>query len=396
MDKEQINSLIWGDFESKILDMKISLAYSREIMKSIAADGAFALFNGFLTYLMFKLGYKPKLPEDFEADLEDNTWWVENLDDSMFMELSYVDSMPFEPEYGIPPLIFKQFFNEIGKDVTICLLLDWFSFYELGLALNNSKLDEDSKYTQMLFDEFKIHDSPAILAYMKNLRDKDFAQSHKLILRPGRLADLVITLDDMHMNLEDFPDAVYRKEEWDKMRCGTNDLTVCNEDNFRELLEKASIEIPNVEFLTFSEFIQDKLTPVINDWSDIRDKYILKLENIISESHPLTNYNKARKFLQKAQNSLDKNIFSESIICSCNAIEIALFAYLKPEICNLAKGIKMIESDQKLKNHAPDLNYIRNVRNKIAHPYDFEATEDAARHVFDMTDQFLAAVRKFV
>ena len=85
MNGDQINSLIWGNFESEILEMEIPLWASRGIMKTMAMDGAFALFNGFLTFLMYKLGYKPILNEKFEVDLDDNSWWRNNLDDPSFL-----------------------------------------------------------------------------------------------------------------------------------------------------------------------------------------------------------------------------------------------------------------------------------------------------------------------
>ena len=103
MDKETIDELIWGKFESEIVKMSLPLWEYRYIMKSMAMDGAYALFNGFLTFLMFKSGYKPKLPEDFKINLEDNSWWVENLDDPAFMNTNF----PFDDENGenmSPPL----------------------------------------------------------------------------------------------------------------------------------------------------------------------------------------------------------------------------------------------------------------------------------------------------
>ena len=89
MDKNQIDELIWGNFESEIIDMCIPLHASSHILKTMAMDGAFALFNGFLTYLMFKLGYKPKLVEGYKGDIDDKSWWLNYLDEFDFMGLSY-------------------------------------------------------------------------------------------------------------------------------------------------------------------------------------------------------------------------------------------------------------------------------------------------------------------
>jgi hypothetical protein len=61
MNKDKINSLIWGKFESEIIQMEIPLWASRGIMKDMAMDGAFALFNGFLTFLMYKCHVTAKI-----------------------------------------------------------------------------------------------------------------------------------------------------------------------------------------------------------------------------------------------------------------------------------------------------------------------------------------------
>lgn len=400
MNKDNIDSLIWGNFESEIIEMKIPLFACRQIIKTMARDGAFALFNGFLTFLMFKLGYKPKLSKNFKVNMEDNSWWLEYLDEFEFMGLSYNS---VDDEYSVPPFIFKQFFNESGKNITICLLLDWFSFYELNLALTKSKLNENSKYTHKLFDEFKMRNftSQIFLEYMKDLRNKDFAKSHKLILRPDKLSDFIISLDEDYLDLQDFPNDVYTKEEWSKMSFGEQietygkkELIFCKEDNFRQLLENVSIKIPNVAFVTFSEFIQDKSLSSIQDWLYIRDNYILRLKNSIKEPHLSNNFDRAKKFLQFAKNSLNNNNFNESILSSSKAIEDALSTFLKRTDLRLEDKIREIESNQELGNHVPNLHYIRSVRNRTVHASDFVVTEEIARHVFDMCDEFLTDVQK--
>jgi hypothetical protein len=402
VDKESLDDLIWGNFESEIIGMKIPLFTCSNIVKTMAMDGAFALFNGFLTYLMFKLGYKPKLSDGYKGDIDDKSWWLNYLDEFDFMGLSYNS---VDDEYSVPPFVFKQFFNKTGKDITICLLLDWFSFYEINLALSKSKLDDNSKYSPKLFHEFKTRNiaSQYFLDYMKNLRKEDFAKSHKLILRPDKLADFIISLDEDYTDLQDFPNDVYTNEEWGKMSMidqigtyGKKELIFCNEDNFKQLLEKASIKLPDVEFVTFSEFIQDKLIPSIQDWKDIRDGYILRLKNSIKDSPLPNNFNRAKKFLGYAKNSLDNNNFTESIVFSSKGVEDALSTLLNQTNLRLEEKIKEIESNQELGNHVPNLHYIRSVRNRTVHATDFEATEDIARHVLEMADQFLIDIQKTI
>jgi len=401
MDKDQIDSLIWGDFESKIVEMEVPLFTMSETMRTMAMDGAFALFNGFLTFLMYKLGYKPKLPEKFNVDLEDYSWWIENLDNFSFMGLGYIVD---DDRYSVPPFIVKQFFNETGKDITIFLLLNWFSFYEVNLALSKSKLDNDSKFTQ-LRNEFQMRgfSNHQFIEYMKDLQDEDFGKSHTLVLRPDKLSDFITSLDEDYSEYFDFPDDVYTKEQWNKMSSlekmgtyGKKELIFCKEDNFRELLDKVSIKIPNTQFVTFSEFIQDKLASTIQEWTDIRDRYILRLRNSIKEPHLSNDFSRAKKFLQYSKKSLDDNNFNESVVSSAKAIEDALSTFLKRTDLRLEDKIKEIESNQELGNHVPNLHYIRSIRNRTVHANDFEVTEEIATHVFEMANQFIADIQKTI
>ncbi|QUC64395.1 DUF4145 domain-containing protein [Nitrosopumilus sp. K4] len=400
MSKEQIDDLIWGKFESEIIDMKIPLHSSCHIPQTMAMDGAFALFNGFLTYLMLKLGYKPKLAKGYKGTLDDKSWWLNYLDEFDFMGLSYHS---VDEDYSVPPFVFKQFFNESGKDITICLLLDWYSFYETNLALSKSKLDADSKYTHKLFYEFRNRNltSYHVLDYMKDLQNEDFAKSHKLILRPDKLADFIIHLNEDYLDYQDFPNDVYTTEEWNKMSTieqigtyGKKELVFCNEDNFHHLLESASIQIPNVEFVTFSEFLQDKLIPEAQDWAEIRDAYIRRLKNSFVDTDDSKNFDRAKKFLRYAKNSLEKSSFRDSVINSSLAIEDTLSTFLNRSDLRLEEKIKELESNPDLGNHVINLHYIRNVRNRTVHASDFEVTEDIARHVLEMADQFLADIQK--
>ncbi len=401
MSSDQINSLIWGNFESEILEMEIPLWTSRGIMKTMAMDGAFALFNGFLTFLMYKLGYKPRLNEKFKVDLDDNSWWRNNLDDPSFTGISF---NPYSDNPEIPAFVFKQFVNKIGKDITICILLDWYTFYECGLALKESKLDEESKYSDKIIGEFKIGSEKTfheVLEYFRDLRDKDFAQTHKLVLRPDKFVDYVIQLDETYTNLGDFPQKIIPLEEWNTMtlvekigKYARTEIIFCTENNYEKLLEKASIEIPNVDFLSFNEFIKDKLVSSTNEWEHIRDGYIVRLKNSIKEPELSKDFSRSKKFLQNARDSFENHRYSETVMFASNAIEDALDVFLKTPKLDLRDKIFSLQKNKHLRKHVIKLNFIRGARNFTVHPNDLNTDEDTARQTLEMADQFLVDIQR--
>ena len=406
MDKNQIDEIIWGNFESEIIQMPLPLWEFRYLMKAEAMNGAYALFNGFLTYLMFKLGYKPKLPEDFKVDLEDNSWWVKNLDDLKFTDMNFA----FDDESGenMSPFVFKQFFNEIGKDITICILLDWYAFCECGLALKKSKLSKDLKYSDKIKEEFHFTSNKnfdQILRYMKNLNDKDFADAHKLILRPDKIVDYIFTLNDSYANLESFPSNVHTKEEWETMSIierltdPTNfEFEHCTKNNFKELLEKASITIPNVDFQSFDHFIQDKLDfSKMSEWHEIRDKYISKLKRYLpgtNVSDESKDYHREKEFLQKAQDFFERKEFEESNINCCKSLEGVLSKKFNlPEGMSMWKMICRCKKDKNCRMFVDYLDLINKRRNKKGAYYNtVKATENDARLVLDVTNHVFQGI----
>jgi|APSaa5957512535_1039671.scaffolds.fasta_scaffold10098_9 hypothetical protein len=400
MGQETIDDLIWGKFESEIIKLEIPLWTFRYPMKSEAMNGVYALFNGFLTFLLYKHGYKPKLPEDFKVDLDDNSWWVKNLDDPKFMNMNF----PFDDDNGenLPPFVFKQFVNEIGKDITIFILLDWHTFYECGLALKKSKLSEDEKYTEKIKEEF--HLSPTknfdlILNYMKELNNKDFADMHKLILRPDKIADYIFRLNDSYYNLDSVPDDLHTKEVWEKMsdtekfaRPADFEFVYCTENNFKQLLEKAGITIPNVEFQSFNNFQEKFDLSIINDdWSKIRDKFISKLKDFLIDSDDLTNskdHTREKELLQKAQDFFERKEFEESKVNCCKSIEGILSKKYNLPTMSLWNMINRYREDP---SHSEDIvDYLFTIgkrRNKKGAHFDKQrATEADARLVLEMTN----------
>ena len=390
--------------------MEVPLWASSEIMKDKAIDGAWHLFNGFLVFLMHGLGFELKITNSLmsETDFEDQSWWIKNLDHPGLAGLSLIS----DDSYKTDPIAFREFQNDNEKTIMVGILLDWFTFNECGLALKKSKLNNNSKYSyEKITNEFhlrseEVEDEDAIepvLDYMREIQNEEFAKSHTLVLRPDKLSDYVISLNEMKDFLNNFPDDVYTNEEWNKMNFvekagtyGKKELVFCNESNYKELLEKAGIEIPNVNFISFYEFINDKLSSSINDWSNIRDAYISRLKNSIKEPHFSKDFSQAKKFVQKASNSLEKKSYGESIMFSSNAIEEALNVFLeKPEL-GFAERIFAIKQHKELGKHILKLNFIRFARNNTVHSTNFEPDENTARQTLEMADEFLIDVQKTI
>ena len=238
-----------------------------------------------------------------------------------------------------------------------------------------------------------------ILNYMKNLNDKDFADAHKLILRPDKIADYIITLNDVYTDLESFPYDVYGKEEWEKMsiiekfaRPEGFEFVYCTEDNFKELLEKASITIPNVEFQSFNHFLQNTFDiSKTNEWSKIRDEFISKLKSYVIDSDETSeskDYSREKEFLQKAQDFFERKEFEESNINCCKSLEGVLSKKFNlPKEMPMWKMIYRCKKDPNCRIFVDHLDFISKRRNKKgAHYNTVEAAEDDARIVLDATN----------
>lgn len=408
VDMEDIDSLIFGNFATEIIDMEIPLWAPCEYMKRDALDGAYALFNGFLVFLMYKLGYKVKLvnPQpDFEINFEDNSWWVNNLGDLILN--GWVGFQSWIYGLKVPPYVFREFENDKGEEIVICILLDWFSFYECGLILNKLTIDEKSNYdSQKILDEFVIRSDKEnflkVLNYLKDLENPAFASSHKLVLRSDRLAEYVVALNEDYLYFHDFPENVFKKEDWDKMEFSEHvsayaktELIFCEESNFKKLLKKSDIQIPNIDFISFNEFIKNKINS-IDEWIDIRDRYISKLKTELKEPYLSKEFLQAIRFLQKARNSLERKSYSESIMFSANAIEDALNEYLENSELELHEKINALKENKDMSKHVTELHYIRKKRNDIVHPNNFEVDENTARKILEMADEFLADFKKSI
>jgi hypothetical protein len=415
MDKTQVDSLIWGDFESEIIELQVPLWVGGDEIKSMVMNGAMALFFGFLHFIQFKRGFKPNFgfidgvsffeSEHVIPDFEDPSWWVNNLEHPDMMGHPVGENLDL-----LPPNFFIQYLGKNDDEHIICMLFDTFSFFESGRILNETKLNDESKYLfSEISKEFHVRSGSYQSAYALDYfspKNMDWAHGHTLVFRPSKLVEFLSLLNESLSHLEDFPEQIVRKETWDKMSiveragtCGKSELVFCREENIIELVDKYSIKIPDVKFVTFYEYLKNKLDPSISkEWEDIRNRYISNLKKSIVEPHLSNDYSKAKRFLNEARKSFDDKNYNDSTLNSWNGIVKALNIFLKdPKMADVDK-IKKLYSQDKLIKYIPKLNYLRSHRNYIlAHPKIFEITDmETAKHFLQIADDFLIDIQKTI
>ena len=397
VDKKIIDTLIWGNMDSEYIEAKFPLNISGEICE-LVKDLVWELFIGFIYFIHYKCGLVPKLSEyekvEFDSeggDFADRSSWVK------FM-------ICVEPIRG--PYSFKQFTDKNDDEHTICILLDTFSLIECGKILNETDLEGGSKFSfHEISDEFDVKSSGLsdMLLYFKNLNDAKQDHAHTLILRPSRLAEYLYQLDDTLESLHDYPEKITRKEEWDKMTMvakagylgiSSGRLRGCNEETFRGLLKEHSIEIPNVVFLTFYEYIQDKLDPYIEkEWIDIRDRCIAYHKELLKNTIPVLekkNFRSAKDYLAKAKECLEEKHYNESVIHSSNAMEKILSVLTGSRQHSHTNIRTVMQKHSNLKNYKTSLDFVRCTRNELAHADGMnECDENMARFASERMDQFL-------
>ena len=400
VDKGTIDALIWGDIDSKFIEARIPLSISEDVRTS-AKEIIWNLFVGFLYFIHYRSGLMPNLSNGekeysdiLKKSFVDRSSWVEII--------VSVDPMPI-------PYSFKQFTSKKGDIHTICIILDTFSLFECGKILNETKLEGDSKFSFFeISKEFDVHDKglPEMLSYFQSLNDAKWTNAHTMVLRPSKLAEYLYVLDDELELLLKYPEKVVKKENLEKTtlidyaHCFSMVKDECNEENFRELLEDHSIEIPNVKFLTFYEYIQDKLDYHIEkEWVDIRDRYIAKHKEILEFSIPTLEKNRfrpAKDYIVNAKDRLDEGKYIESILQSYNAMEeiLRILAGGKGQSGAVYKNMSVVMNDYKdLKKYETSLDFIRSTRNKLVHPSGVDKCgKIAAKFALDMMDQFLTDV----
>ena len=399
VDKAMIDTLIWGNVNSEYIEAKFPLNTSGEMCEMVK-DLVWELFIGFIYFTHYKCGLVPKLSRyekvEFDSeggDFADRSSWTK------FM-------MCVEPIRG--PYSFKQFTGKNDDEHTICILLDTFSLIECGKIFNETHLKGESKFSfHEISDEFDVKSSGLsdMLLYFKNLNDAKLDHAHTLILRPSKLAEYLYSLDDTMESLRDYPEKITRKEEretmtlFDRASIGISSgrLRGCNEETFRGLLKEHSIEIPNVAFLTFYEYIQDKLDPHIEkEWIDIRDRCIAYNKELFK--HTILdlgekNFRAAKTYLAKAKECIEEGNYNESVIHSSNAMEKILSVLTGSRQHSHTNIRTVMQKYSNLKKYKTSLDFVRCTRNELTHADGMnECDENMARFALERMDQFLMDV----
>lgn len=397
VDEERIDELIWGDLGSEIMETKSS-PYAVPQMTEFAKDCVTNLFVGFINFIHYKCGQVPKLSssEKLEFDKIDGGF----DDHSSWMELMFVADKVHDKPY-----FFKQFTDKNGDKYTTCILMDTFSLVECCRILARTRLEDESRFSfTEISKEFHVNgkEFPRMLSYFEKLDNVEWTHTHTLVLRPAKLAEYLYQLDNELGSLISYPIRILRKEEWieeigeDALR-QVSVLMDSSEEKVQELLKEISIEIPNVQVLTFYEYVRDKLTPeVAKEWEDIRNRYIAESKKVLKCMIPsLTKEDlcRSKASLTKARKAVEEERYAESVKQSYIAMEEFLDAMIKQNM-PLAQKINIAtKGHPDLRKYREGLQFIRTTRNALAHASGMdECDEDSAKFALDKMDQFLIGV----
>lgn len=401
--EKKIDDLIWGSLLSEIIETKFSLCAATEIINS-AKVYPVTLLVGFLDFIHYKCGLMPQPNDDekeafeeIDHNFDDHSSWVKYL--------MTVDDVDLDNSY-----FSRQFVDQNDNKHETSVLLDTFSFFECGMILNKTKLIDESRYSFVkILREFHIDGKKThkMLSYFKQARN---THKHTLVLRPTRLAWILYRLDDELKTLTNCPNQVLRIEEWEKatdipekeyrMVNVQRHETDCSEENFHELVKTLLTEIPtNVQFMTFYEYIRDKLTlESAKEWEDIRDRYIAESKKVLkcaTSDITKVNLDSAKTLLAKAREEIEEKKYIESVILSCKSMEKVLNEIIKQDM-PLSEKIDTVTIDYfDLREYREGLHFIRTTRDALVYTNEvYECDIIDAKFARDKMDQFLAGIMR--
>ncbi|MDE0265430.1 MAG: hypothetical protein OXK17_00150 [Thaumarchaeota archaeon] len=392
--EDDVNELIWGNLESEIIKCDFPLDSAPDAIP-LTKDLVMQLFYGFLYFMHHKCGLALKETStgmNFGGgDLDDRSTWVDSLP-SVYMARG-------------EPMSFEIFAGKNDDARATVVLIDTHALFECGMMLNETQQEGESRFSHSeMAEEFHVESEnhQRMLEYFKYLYGAGLEHGHALVLRPTRMMEYLAALDRDIESGGGCPDRVIRTEEWERMEYLDKITTsmiqrvrVCNESNFRELLAERFIEMPNVQALTFYEYIRDKIpSGAVDEWKGIRDRYTVWIKSMIADHLNLdpTGLQEAKRELAQARKLLEEGRFTESLTGSYKSME----AYLKSNVrrrMSLDEKIKIVTNRPALRGHRSELRFIKDTRNPAQHAHGTDGCSEVnARHALEMMDQFLIDV----
>ena len=170
----------------------------------------------------------------------------------------------------------------------------------------------------------------------------------------------------------------------------------CTENNFRQLLKNAGITVPNVEFISFDEFIKDKLGSETKEWITIRDGYIEKIKKGLMSipSDNKKDFKLSIKHLRNASDSLERKDLGRTMFESTRAISTALQEW-KENNKITSKNLIYIKKEKELNSHYRKLKFIQDTWEDMVDTAIISVTDYEARISVEWVGGFLQDLQKF-
>lgn len=378
MDKNQIDSIIWGDFDKRIIGKEIPFYAATWYHRETSEELLFLLSRLFVNFVFEKLGYENLLISMNNLKAENYMDWIDQNNERLdYIGENQVISRVFSP----PPVYFMQFKNkETVEEIFVVNNTHAFFqalqlFKELGMNISFEEINE--KYKNHEDQETKI-----AFSFIKDvlLHNKDEFQNPVIVLRPLEMVLKLGSLDDHYENYSRLPHKLFTKEDYGKLsyieRAGLLGLSEddikydpCNDNNFKDLMKDYSDFFPNFKFMTFYDLLKNKIPLELHDWNKKRDGFIKNLEHMIEfeySSEPL-NFDREHEYLQKAQKMHEEGNFEESIL-NCHKAMEGVLGKIHPQTqsSNFYYKVRECAKDPKCSKYVNNLWHINKIRNEMS------------------------------
>ncbi|CAD6368392.1 hypothetical protein NMT12_100021 [metagenome] len=407
MDKKQVDSIIWGDFDKRITEKEIPFYAATGYHRETSEELLFLLPRLFVNFVFEKLGYENSLISMNNLKSENYMDWVDKNNE----RLDYIgENQVTSRVYSLPPVYFMQFKNKENVE-EIFVVNNTYAFFqalqlfkELGTDISFEEINE----------KYKIHneqETKIAFGFIKNiiLHNKGNFQNPTLILRPLEMVLKLRSLDDHYEDYFRLPHKLFTKEDYEKLslieRAGLLGLSEedikygpCNDNNFKDLIKEYSDFFPDFEFMTFYDLLKNKIPLELQDWNKKRDGFIKNLEHMIEyeySSEPL-NFDREYEYLQKGQKMHDEGNFEESILNCHKALEGVLGKiYPQTQTSDFYYKLKECSKDSRFSKYVGNLSYINKIRNSMsAHASPIVPNVDDSLIVLQMTNITFSGLTK--